>query len=220
MTAWLPVALGRDIEPGAATGTTLNGVSIALWRDARGTLHAWGDRCPHRGMRLSFGFVREDRLVCLYHGWQFDGSGACRHVPAHPRMEPPGTVRTTRYRVLERSGLVWVNDPAGADDEDLPVLPAAPITPVRSVWIRARREDVLQRLRTAITDVEDNGAFFVGVLDSHDVLVACQVIDAHTTAVHMVSLGTPPATATVQGLVRRLHEIRDGAAVCATADAS
>lgn len=218
MTAWLPVALGRDIEPGAATGTSLNGVSIALWRDARGTLHAWSDRCPHRGMRLSFGFVREDRLVCLYHGWQFDGGGACRHVPAHPRMEPPASVRPTRYRTFERGGIAWVSLADPADDTDLSRVPSV-ATAIRSVWIRAGRRQVVDRLLSLTSDFEDKGTVAVGILDGTAILAAIQVVDAHTTALHLTAPGTVPA-ATVRALVRRVHEIRDTVAPFTTGVAS
>lgn len=215
MTVWVPVALGRDIEPGAATGTTVDGASVALWRDTGGTLHAWADRCPHRGMRLSLGFVREDRLVCLYHGWQFDGAGSCRHVPAHPTMEPPRTVKPTRYRVLERSGLAWVSTTDTTDD----AVPDTVATPVRSVWIAADRDAVIDHLRSVTTYFGDRDSIVSGTFDGIEVLAGIQVIDAHTTAVHLVAAGTPPA-ATVNALARHLHEIRDAVTTTRTAVSS
>ncbi|MFD3810878.1 Rieske 2Fe-2S domain-containing protein [Rhodococcus sp. NPDC058639] len=218
MTVWLPVALGRDIEPGAATGTTVDGSSVALWRDAGGTLHAWADRCPHRGMRLSFGFVREDRLVCLYHGWQFDGDGACRHVPAHPRMEPPGSVRPTRYRAFERGGLVWASSADPADDTELSRIPSVS-TPVRSVWMREGREQVVDRLRSLTEDFQDKGTVAVGILDGTAILAGIQVVDAHTTALHLTAPGAVPDD-TVRALVRRMHDLRDSATAFTSVAAS
>ncbi|WP_349536190.1 Rieske (2Fe-2S) protein [Rhodococcus rhodochrous] len=200
MTVWTPVALARDIEPGTATGTTVDGDSVALWRGTDGTVHAWADRCPHRGMRLSFGFVRQNRLVCLYHGWQFDGAGACRHVPAHPRMEPPKTVKPQQYRAIESAGLVWV---APTDAGGTPDVPGTAITPVRSVWIDGDRDTALSLL-----GLEGTGALVTGALDGTDVIAGIQTIDAHTTAVHVVAAGIVPAD-TVNALVHRLHEFRD-----------
>ncbi|RDJ93358.1 DUF3416 domain-containing protein, partial [Lacticaseibacillus rhamnosus] len=68
--------------------------ATVVWRGPDGTARAWADRCPHRGMRLSFGYVRENTLTCIYHGWSFGsgpGAGAarCLGVPAHPGMTPP-----------------------------------------------------------------------------------------------------------------------------------
>ena len=200
MTVWTPVALARDIEPGTATGTTVDGDSVALWRGTDGAVHAWADRCPHRGMRLSFGFVREDRLVCLYHGWQFDGAGACRHVPAHPRMEPPKTVKPQQYRTVESAGFVWV---APTDAGDAPDVPDTAITPVRSVWIDGDPGTALSLL-----GLDRSGAVATGMIDGTDVIAGIQTIDAHTTAVHVVAAGIVPAD-TVNALVLRLHELRD-----------
>ena len=66
---WYPVAPSWQVR-NAPVGIIRLGESIVLWRDGAGKVHALEDRCPHRGMRLSFGFVRGDALNCLYHGWQ------------------------------------------------------------------------------------------------------------------------------------------------------
>jgi len=123
--AWTAVALAADLGVGDVAGTRIDGAEIALWRDAEGTAHAFEDRCPHRGMRLSFGFARGARLACLYHGWQFDGAGRCRAIPAHPDLTPPATITVRRHRCVERAGLLWVafaEAPPPADAPAWPVL--------------------------------------------------------------------------------------------------
>ena len=67
---WHAVTLAGGVETGTSMGTRLFGEEIVVWRDENGVAHTWEDRCPHRGMRLSMGFVRSDRIACLYHGWQ------------------------------------------------------------------------------------------------------------------------------------------------------
>lgn len=208
MTHWVPVALARDIEPGSATGTAVNGAPVALWRGTDGELHAWADRCPHRGMRLSLGFVRGDRIVCLYHGWQFDGEGSCRHVPAHPKMAPPSTVSPVRYRTAERGGIAWVSTADVGDIlPDIPVLDATTV-PIRSVRITAGTDRVIDRLRSDIDDLTLDGYVATGRIGGVEIRAGIQEIDTTTTALHVVVIGTPP-TETVTALVRRLHEFRD-----------
>lgn len=217
MTPWVPVALTRDIEPGSATGTAVNGAPVALWRGADGVLHAWADRCPHRGMRLSLGFVRGARLVCLYHGWQFDGEGACLHVPAHPKMNPPSTVAPIRYRAVDRSGIAWVST-ADSSDTAVPERPAleAATEPIRSVWITAETGRVIDRLRSEVDDLVLDRHVAAGRIDGVEIRAGIQEIDETTTAVHVVAFGNPPVE-TVSRVVRRLHDIRDS--VTATAEA-
>ena len=78
------IALCDSIQPGGVHPIQLQDVELVLWRDYAGQAHVWHDRCPHRGMRLSFGFVKENRLTCLYHGWEYGSDGGCRKIPAHP----------------------------------------------------------------------------------------------------------------------------------------
>jgi phenylpropionate dioxygenase-like ring-hydroxylating dioxygenase large terminal subunit len=141
MTGWHPLALAAGVEPGTSVGTRLFGRELVAWRDEAGQPHVWEDRCPHRGMRLSFGFVRGDRLACLYHGWQFDAAGRCGHIPSHPSLKPPGTIRATVEPCIERLGMVWTG--AGA----LP--PDAPAVPVRSLALRVPADRVFAALDAA-----------------------------------------------------------------------
>jgi nitrite reductase/ring-hydroxylating ferredoxin subunit len=48
--------------------------SVVLFRTANEEIHALEDRCAHRLVKLSFGRVVEDKIECVYHGWQFNGA--------------------------------------------------------------------------------------------------------------------------------------------------
>jgi len=110
---WHPVVASRALRDGPLAVSLLD-QPLVLWRDHT-VVHAWADRCPHRGARLSLGRVLTGvhgaRLECPYHGWQFGGQGApgrCLHVPAAPDFVPPAGHAATRFEALERHGLVWV----------------------------------------------------------------------------------------------------------------
>ena len=105
---WHAVALAGGVGTGTSTGTRLFGEEIVVWRDANGAAHAWEDRCPHRGMRLSMGFVRADRIACLYHGWQYGTDGHCLYIPAHPEINVPPSIVTWRHSCAEALGMIWV----------------------------------------------------------------------------------------------------------------
>ncbi len=102
--AWYPVALSEMIPAGTSAGVVIDGAEIVVWRDTSGAAHTWEDRCPHRGMKLSFGFVRGDHIACLYHGWEYDTGGTCRYIPAHPQLEVPKTICVKTYGVAEAGG--------------------------------------------------------------------------------------------------------------------
>lgn len=124
---WHPVAGVDEVPAAAPLAAQLLEQPLVLWRDADGAIHAFADRCPHRGARLSLGRVEGGRLECPYHGWQFEGGGRCMHVPALPQFQPPAGHRAGAFEVRQAHGLVWVRLAApaadGADAADLP-LPA------------------------------------------------------------------------------------------------
>lgn len=105
--AWYAVAAVDAVGPGEVMPATLFGTERVLWRDADGEAHVWDNRCIHRGMRLSFGFVDGDRLCCRYHGWAFGPDSQCVRIPAHPDMTPPGDFRIPAAPSVEAGGLVW-----------------------------------------------------------------------------------------------------------------
>jgi len=86
----------------------LLGQALVLWRGAQGQAHAWADRCPHRGARLSLGRVCEGQLECAYHGWRFAESGRCIQVPALPDFVPPAGHGAQVFAAQEAHGLIWV----------------------------------------------------------------------------------------------------------------
>jgi phenylpropionate dioxygenase-like ring-hydroxylating dioxygenase large terminal subunit len=83
--------------------------TLVLFRDSAAQAHALVDRCAHRGMALSLGKVRGDCIECPYHGWQYDGQGLLRHVPALCRDEWPAQLKTMRpFPVWESDEHIWV----------------------------------------------------------------------------------------------------------------
>ena len=132
-TEWCAAGLAEDVPPKVVIPAQLGGVELAIWRSASGKLSAWKDRCPHRGMRLSHGFVRGETLSCIYHGWVYGTSGACQHIPAHPELTPPSAIRAEAYDCVESGGVLWLAVAGTA--QSLPDLTG--LSPVRSLVINA-----------------------------------------------------------------------------------
>ena len=105
---WTAVCIAADLPAMVVMPSVCDGADIAVWRSASGQLAAWADRCPHRGMRLSHGFVRGEALNCIYHGWTYGADGGCTRIPAHPDLAPPATIRAVRFDCVQAGGLVWV----------------------------------------------------------------------------------------------------------------
>ena len=134
-----PVSLSRDLTTKQVMRAELGNVDMAVWRSASGVVSAWDNRCPHRGMRLSHGFVRGESLACAYHGWHYNCAGACHYIPAHPELDPPKTIKANVYNVTEASGIIWVNTTGNVAPIDIP----ASTVPVRSIHIARPVESAL-----------------------------------------------------------------------------
>ena len=105
---WHPVAYAREVCATKPHSTKLLDEHLVIWRTADGTPNAMRDLCIHRGTALSLGWVKNDCLVCPYHAWEYDKSGACVHIPQAPDTEIPKKANTPVYHCLEKFGLVWV----------------------------------------------------------------------------------------------------------------
>lgn len=99
---WNPVLLSRELGRKPAF-VRLDGLPIALFRDAAGRVGAISDVCPHRRMSLSRGTVSNGQLVCPYHGWGFTAEGD-GESPGTPKLR----CQTAAYDVREEHGAVWV----------------------------------------------------------------------------------------------------------------
>ncbi len=129
---WHPVARIEEIGE-KPVGARLLDVPLVLYNTGGGIVVST-DICPHRGARLSSGWVRNDRLVCPYHGLEFDGTGQCVRVPAsEPQLDNCQAIHLDTVKWCERYGIVWVclsEEPVralpewpGLENDDIQVIP-------------------------------------------------------------------------------------------------
>lgn len=104
---WHPIGTSAEIVAEPRPFTML-GERLVAYRDAGGPA-AFLDLCIHRGAALSGGTVENGAIVCPYHGWAYDRSGACVRIPSLPAGAPiPAKARAIPVAVREAYGLVWV----------------------------------------------------------------------------------------------------------------
>ena len=226
---WYAVSLSGSVPPGTSNGTHLFDEEIVVWRDTNGAPHVWADRCPHRGMRLSFGFIRSDRLACLYHGWQYGSDGRCLHIPAHPGLRPPESIAVWRHSTHEALGLVFVHF---GEVEETPALPAGMVgrefIPVRSIHVACPADRLADRFAAlAITSFDrrlEGGTFalvatqsvIAGAVEKDGIgetlVGAVQPIGANRSALHLVVAGNGISCrgAPQRHFSRTIERLRDG----------
>lgn len=208
---WIPVGLEDQFAPESSHPVVLDGFGVAVWRSRDGIVHVWEDRCPHRGMRLSFGFVRGETLTCLYHGWQYAGSGQCRKIPAHPDLDPPKTICAKTFPTRAYRGIVYTNladDPAGDFADEA----AGGWSAVRSIYLPLGIEAVRDWLSTdghglgRAAEPGMNGCHEFRDPDLGRVCLALQPVETDKTAIHVVCDTPDPAAR--MALARRIVRMR------------
>lgn len=118
---WYPVAYSRDVIE-TPISARLFGEGVAVWRDGGGEVRAALDYCPHRGARLSQGWMTDGCITCPYHGWQFGDDGVCVRIPQTPNQTAlPPKAKLATLQAAERYDLVWVTL-ADTPRDDIPVL--------------------------------------------------------------------------------------------------
>jgi vanillate O-demethylase monooxygenase subunit len=104
-----PVAYSTDLGT-SPLSVRLLGEPLVIWRDSAGTAHATSDVCVHRGTALSGGCVKGDTIMCPYHGWQFDETGKCTHIPQlEDPTKVPSKAQIAAHHCVEQYNMIWVS---------------------------------------------------------------------------------------------------------------
>jgi phenylpropionate dioxygenase-like ring-hydroxylating dioxygenase large terminal subunit len=104
---WYPVIAIADLQ-NSPKPFQLLGQKLVLWLNSEGNPVAAQDRCCHRSAQLSLGKVIDGAIACPYHGWQYDDSGACIHIPQLKDGTISANQRIKTFNCQESYGYAWV----------------------------------------------------------------------------------------------------------------
>jgi phenylpropionate dioxygenase-like ring-hydroxylating dioxygenase large terminal subunit len=115
---WSYLCLEAELpEPKSYVTTWLGDMPVVVARDPQGALHAFENRCAHRGALICMNARGSlDRFTCIYHNWTYDHAGNLANVAfrkgiagkggmpadAHPESQAP-----KKLRVQTMNGLVF-----------------------------------------------------------------------------------------------------------------
>ena len=104
---WYFIASRAAIEKAGLIEKTWMGEDVVAWADEDGKVCVAEAYCPHLGSYLgpeTGGRVCAGRLVCPFHGFEFDTSGQCVDTPFAP---PPRSARLGVFETQEIGGLIF-----------------------------------------------------------------------------------------------------------------
>ena len=108
MAAW-----SVDIEPGSVKPLQFFGGHQVVYRTLEGALTVLDAHCPHLGAHLGYGGkVREECIVCPYHGWGYGPDGVNKFIPYEDRPNVSHSLK--KWPVVEQHECIFIwHDPAG-----------------------------------------------------------------------------------------------------------
>ncbi|MBM3514287.1 MAG: aromatic ring-hydroxylating dioxygenase subunit alpha [Alphaproteobacteria bacterium] len=109
VNTWYIAGFADELVAGTPKAVRMLGHDFVLFRDSAGKVHCLSDVCIHRGGSLCRGKQVDNSVMCPYHGWRFDGAGACVDIPSIGKDIPiPKRARIDSYPVAEQWGWIWV----------------------------------------------------------------------------------------------------------------
>src|SRR3989442_1350547 len=115
---WNYLCLEAELpEPQSFITTFVGDMPVVVTRDAQGALHAWENRCAHRGALICMhARGKTERFACIYHNWTYDHAGDLVTVAFRrgiagkggmPADAKPETQAPKKFRVSSVHGLVF-----------------------------------------------------------------------------------------------------------------
>ena len=104
---WYFVATRKELLKAGLIQKTWMGENIIAWCSENGRICVAEAYCVHLGSDLgpaAGGRVRDGRLVCPFHGYEYDATGQC---VATPYADPPRTAKLRVFHTQEILGLVF-----------------------------------------------------------------------------------------------------------------
>lgn len=105
---WYPVALIDEVTNDKPLQVQILGLKFIAFRDTDGTPRVLSDTCIHRGGSLGLGWVRDGRVICPYHGWQYGGDGRCMKIPTQgDDQKLSARAKVDSYPTEEKYGILF-----------------------------------------------------------------------------------------------------------------
>lgn len=107
---WYAIAPSKEVLRGGISALRRCGLDLVLWRNKDNSLGCVVDLCTHRGVKLSLGELKNNCLMCPFHGLEFAQDGTCVYVPSIGKEFQNNIHRfnVKAYKVKEAHGIIYL----------------------------------------------------------------------------------------------------------------
>lgn len=120
---WYLACLLEELKHRNPLKKRILGKELVIFRTESGKVSVMEDRCCHRNVNLSLGYVKGEHIKCAYHGWEYDTAGKCACIPSLPEatsIPKTAAVEAFPVEVKYQSVWVWLGDPALKNTAEIP----------------------------------------------------------------------------------------------------
>src|SRR4029453_1891947 len=123
---WFQILYSDELAVGQVKRLRYLGRELVAFRGERGAAHVLDAHCPHLGAHLGEGGrVEGDTIRCPFHGWRWDGRGACVEIPYAPKIPPRAIARTYPVREIYDRVYLWHHAESKEPDWEIPRRPGS-----------------------------------------------------------------------------------------------
>jgi len=109
---WFVIEESKNIQSNRIYKTTIREKEYVFWKDNNKHFTAMESYCNHRGANLAKGKIERNRIICPYHGAEFNSKGELCHIPGlniqnSSALSP--CFHQDTYPILEMNGWIYIN---------------------------------------------------------------------------------------------------------------
>ena len=105
---WFVIGFSSELPPGKLLARTFMGQEVTVFRTQSGQAYAVDSYCPHLGAHFGYGATIDGEVLqCPFHGFQFNGEGACIRTGYGTSVPPKAKLRTWPLRELDGLLLIY-----------------------------------------------------------------------------------------------------------------
>jgi len=110
ISGWYAVLKSFELRKNKILAIERFGLKLALWRNDQNQVQIFKDRCPHRGAQLSLGCIKNNRIQCPFHGYEFSAKGECEFSPEFNISESSsgGLLKAQIFKSHEAFNMIWI----------------------------------------------------------------------------------------------------------------
>jgi cholesterol 7-dehydrogenase len=176
---WFSLCSADAVKPGQVIEIDALGKRYAVYRGMDGRIGVMDAYCPHLNANLAYGKVKGNKLVCPFHGWEFNTEGKCDKIPYTdklPQQEP------SCHYVQETWGLILIWQHSGGQPPSW--YTEGLIPELGEYRYHSRTSDTL---RIHLQDFAENGADFAHFNFVHN-LITIPLANRFVNVKHTVNI--------------------------------